>query len=306
MEILNTRMLQYKRNRVTGLAKYMDIILLNKKCIIYNKPLNEAKTIFINTRFKSTLINMFIDEILTELINPIILIIAGEDYTFPNNSDMRMNNHNNRKFQYKNLGKHIMIHKMFVENLEQCIYNAEPIPLGLNPRHCNLYLNYYLNYQNINDSKPLLITNFNKCRNGKGQWSERKEVLILCNTYWKINCVNNTLIKNYKQYLYTLGSYMFTVCVHGGGLDVNPKLWEALLVGVIPIIRENKPYTDIYIKQNLPVVIVKKWNKYTITKKKLKRWYNQYYHYFTDKDKRNKLLNTLTLNYWVKYITKKQ
>ena len=45
-----------------------------------------------------------------------------------------------------------------------------------------------------------------------------------------------------------MGSYLFTICVHGGGLDVNPKLWEALLIGVISIIRENKPYTDIYVR----------------------------------------------------------
>jgi hypothetical protein len=303
MELLNTRMLHYKINRVSGLASHMDIILLNKKCIIYNKLLNGAKTIFINTRLYNTLINVFIDKILPKLTNPITLIISGEDYTFPNNNDKRIRIRNNRVKTYKHLGNHKMIRKIFVENLDQSICNAEPIPLGVNPRDCKTDLKYYLKYQNINDNKPLLITNFNKCRDGKGQWAERKKVLRLCNTCWKKNSVNNPLINNYEEYLTTLGSYLFTVCVHGGGLDVNPKLWEALLLGVIPIIRENKPYTDLYKKHNLPVVIVKKWNKYTITKKKLKGWYNQYYHYFTDNDKRKKLLDTLTLNYWVKYIS---
>ena len=303
MELLNTRMFQYNNNKTSGLAKYMDVILLNKTHIIYNKPLEEANTIFINTRYRNLLINKFIDTILPKISKPITLIIAGEDYTFPNNTDMRMKIRNNRLTAYKNLGKHKMIHKVFVENLDEDLYNTEAIPLGINPRHCNTDLNYYVKYENINNKKPLLITNFNKSRNGKNQWSERNYVLMLCNTHWKKNCVNNTLIKNYAKYLKTFASYKFTICVHGGGLDVNPKLWEALLLGVIPIIIENKPYTDIYIKHDLPVVIVKQWNKHTITRKKLVYWHKLYYHYFTDKTKRTKMLNTLLLEYWVKYVS---
>ncbi len=306
-ELLNTRMFQYKKNKATGLAKYMDIILLNKTHIIYNKPLEEANTIFINTRYSNMLINIFIDNILPNLSKPINLIISGSDYTFPNNTDLRkkfsMNVTDNRVKTYKNLGKHNMIHKLFIENLDEHVYNAEPIPLGVNPRDCNINLNFYLQYENISDKKPLLITNFNKCRDGKNQWRERKHVLTLCNTHWKSNCVNNSLIKKYENYLKYFASYTFTLCVHGGGLDVNPKLWEALLLGVIPIIRENKPYTDIYKKTELPVVIVKKWNKYTITQKKLIKWYNRYYHFFTDKIKRENILNTLLLKYWVNYVS---
>lgn len=303
MELLHTRMFQYKINKVSGLAKYMDIILLNKRHIIYNKTLEDANTIFINTRYRNLLINKFIDTILPKLKKPINVIIAGEDYTFPNNTDMRMHIRNNRVTVYKNLGKHKMIHKLFVENLDEDIYNAEPIPLGVNSRHCKTNLNYYLQYEHINNTKPLLITNFNKCRYGNSQWNERKWVLYLCNNHWKNNCVNHSLIINYEKYLKRFASYMFTICVHGGGLDVNPKLWEALLLGVIPIIRENKPYTDIYRKMNLPVVIVKKWNKNTITRKKLLNWHKLYYHYFTNKTKRKKMLNTLLLDYWVEYVS---
>ena len=121
MEILNTRMLQYKGNIVSGLAKYMDIIILNKKCIIYNKPLNDVKTIFINTSLRNILINMFIDIILPYLTTPITLIISGGDYTFPNNNDKRMRIRNNRLNTYINLGNHRMIRKMFVENLKHII-----------------------------------------------------------------------------------------------------------------------------------------------------------------------------------------
>ena len=151
------------------------------------------------------------------------------------------------------------------------------------------------------ENKPLKITNFNRTRDGNGQWKERGDVDKLCNTNWSRWFIkkNNT---NHKTYLKQMGSYLFTICVHGGGLDVNPKLWEALLLGVIPIIRENKPYTDIYENLDLPVVIVKNWNIDTINENNLTIWYNKYYNYFTNSEKRIKMLNYLSLDFWINYV----
>ena len=106
----------------------------------------------------------------------------------------------------------------------------------------------------------------------------------------------------HTEYLNRLGAYLFTICVHGGGLDVNPKLWEALLVGVIPIIKENRPYTDIYERLDLPVVIVNEWNSDTINEEKLTVWAQTYYTYFTNPEKRKQMLRYLTLDYWVGYV----
>jgi hypothetical protein len=129
MELLNTRMFNWQKGIATGLAKHMDIIILNKNCIIFNKSLDLAETIFINTRLKEILIIFFIDNILPKLTKPINLIISGEDFTFPNNIDKRMLNINhNRLEQFKNLGHHKFINKIFVENLDENIVNALPIP----------------------------------------------------------------------------------------------------------------------------------------------------------------------------------
>ena len=308
MELLNTRMFQWRQNIPSGLAKHMDIILLDYNSIIYNKPLNIAKTIFINTRLHDNLIVYFYNKLLPDLTKPINLIIAGEDYTFPNNTDVRMSGVGvcNNLENLKNLGKHKMINKVFVENLDEHLENILPIPLGINPNECPVDSNYFLNFENIDENKPLKITNFNRIRNGKGQWLERGTVMNLCKTNWSdffmdFMDLNNT---NHKQYLQLMGSQLFTICVHGGGLDVNPKLWEALLIGVIPIIRENKPYTDIYERFDFPVVIVKNWDIDTINKENLIVWRNKYYNYFTDNTKRKKMLNSLSLEFWVKYVQK--
>jgi hypothetical protein len=303
MELMNTRMFNWQNGYASGLAKHMDIIILNKKCIIFNKSLESSKTIFINTRLHEELIIYFIDNILPKLIKPINLIISGEDYTFPNSIDKRMGLkiNNDRLQQFKELGEHKFINKIFVENLDQDIANTFPIPLGINPKECPTNILYFLQYENITINKPLKITNFNRTRDGKGQWEERSYVNYLCEKYWyKYYIKSNHL--THKEYLKLMGKYMFTLCVHGGGLDVNPKLWEALLIGVIPIIKENKPYTDIYERLDLPVVIVKKWDIETINENNLVLWYNKYYIYFTNPIKRKKMLYYLTLDYWIKYV----
>jgi hypothetical protein len=53
MELLNTRKSGSEIDIPTGLAKKMDVIILNKNNIIYNKPLTIAKTIFISTKNKT-------------------------------------------------------------------------------------------------------------------------------------------------------------------------------------------------------------------------------------------------------------
>ena len=45
MELLNTRMFNWQNGRVSGLAKHMDIIILNNNCIVFNKSLDLAQTI---------------------------------------------------------------------------------------------------------------------------------------------------------------------------------------------------------------------------------------------------------------------
>jgi hypothetical protein len=305
MELMNTRMFKWKKEQLSGLAKYMDIIILSDENIIYNKSLEFAKTIFIYTKLGAKLIIYFIDNILPKLIKPINLIISGSDYTFPNNTDKRMKSNAvdyNMLQQFKNLGKHKFINKIFVENLDENIENTLPIPLGINPRECPINIDYFLQFENIDSKKPLKFTNFNRKRTGKGQWRERGYVKNLCKKHW---C--NYYIENdnqlHTQYLQLMGKYTFTICVHGGGLDVNPKLWEALLIGVIPIIKENKPYTDIYKTFDFPVVIVKKWDIDTINEKNLLLWHKKYYEYFTNTIKRKELLQYLTLDFWVNYVS---
>jgi hypothetical protein len=279
----------------------MDVVIVNINNIIYNKPLEQVKTIYINRRQNNLTNSLFtvVTGILDKLTHDVNVIIAGCDATFPNGIDNRFLKVSDT---FKKIGLHARIHKLFVENLDEDIPKTTPIPLGLNPNEGPVTFDFFSNFINIDPSKPLQCTNFNRIRKDPGIWEERKQVFDLCETAWKQLIAINENTKTHEEFLEKMGKSAFTICVHGGGLDVNPKLWEALLIGVIPIIRENKPYTDIYVREDMPVVIVKGWTPSTINLRKLNKWHKMYYGYFTDPQKRERMLTQLSLDYWVNYV----
>ena len=54
--------------------------------------------------------------------------------------------------------------------------------------------------------------------------------------------------------------YAFVISPHGGGYDCH-RLWEALILGCIPIVKTS-PIDTLY--EGLPVLIVKEWSDVTI------------------------------------------
>lgn len=309
MEIHCTR----KRKGLTYFHKNMDIVFQRTTPI---ESIKEATTICLH------LVNLdyFINAALPALVQPINLVMVGSDQTFPNYTDNRRrlpNNGMQKIIPPKNLNilfEHSYINKIFVENLDRACPKTFPIPLGLNAQHSPTKLEYFLENENIDANKPLKFTNFNVGRFNSVQWAERDYVYNLCEDCWQQYYIRTrskgrrrSKLKPHlhKQYLRLLSQYMFTLCVHGGGLDVNPKLWEALLVGTIPITRKNDPYTDIYIDLDLPVVIVEDWGSWSINLEKLTSWRDQYYHHFTNPDKRRDMLDKLSADYWINYVRKK-
>jgi hypothetical protein len=89
--------------------------------------------------------------------------------------------------------------------------------------------------------------------------------------------------------------YPFLICNHGGGIDPSPKSWTAILAGVIPIM-EHFPGDSIY--DDLPVVFIDNWEPDQITPSKLTAWRENLLPYFTDPEKRAKVLDKLMTKYW--------
>lgn len=103
----------------------------------------------------------------------------------------------------------------------------------------------------------------------------------------KISFMENT--KNYNK-------YNFALSPRGNGVDCH-RTWELFLSGVI-VITKTSPLDQMFISNNLPVVILNDWNELNDVnlEKKLQLWYDQHIH----KTSINNILPKLTVNYWLK------
>ena len=89
-------------------------------------------------------------------------------------------------------------------------------------------------------------------------------------------------------------SYDFVLSPAGAGLDCH-RTWEAILAGSIVITRTS-PLDEMFIKNKLPVVILKEWSDLRDNlPEKLKKWYSEYKP-LTDIDL---IIEKLSFNYWL-------
>ena len=69
--------------------------------------------------------------------------------------------------------------------------------------------------------------------------------------------------KEYNDYLNTLATYRYCICVEGNGLDTH-RFWECLYLGVVPICVKNK-WTDRNCNE-LPMIVLNDWNELSTEK----------------------------------------
>ena len=92
----------------------------------------------------------------------------------------------------------------------------------------------------------------------------------------------------------TYNKYNFALSPRGNGLDCH-RTWELFMAGIIVITRTSA-LDEMYIKNNLPVVILNDWNELNDDlENKLERWFTVH------KDKTNiaNIMPRLTFDYWL-------
>eukprot|EP01036_Dinobryon_divergens_P057105 gene57105-76255_t len=99
-------------------------------------------------------------------------------------------------------------------------------------------------------------------------------------------------------WLKTVSQYQFIAITHGGGIDPCPKLFDALIVGTIPIIEITALY-DAY--EHFPVVFVRNltdfmtWPNASLV---MERWVNKLEKYYEPGSHlRNQTLHRLNAKY---------
>jgi hypothetical protein len=322
LRLHSTRELEYINNNpdsIFNLARQCDWYI-TKKGIFKIVDTNEPKVIFLDTFTYKNLVNFTIN-ILPYLKHKFVLVIAGNDYMTPSGQfETNVKYYDIPEWQSvkMKLIDHPNIIRIFVENLDMVHPKLEPIPLGM----CFAKFDTYY-HDILNGVKDIDY--------------DKKDIEVLCqhNIHWKENANPKSWFYGYateriafnelakkaplnklvhlvqhdikdtmwgvkvEDFKANVLRSSFLICIHGGGLDPCPKVWEAILLGCIPIIKKST-VSDAF--KCLPVVIVDEMDEKTITLENLDKWYDEFIPYYKDKEKRKEVLYKLSQKYWIDYI----
>ena len=154
-----------------------------------------------------------------------------------------------------------------------------PLPIGIANsqwKHGNLKLLNEI-IKNNNQKTKLLYTNFSLNTNK----NRRNIKNIIENNFGSIYLKKT----NQKEYLNELSKHKFCVSPPGNGIDCH-RTWEALYLGVIPIVKSH-PHNLFF--QDLPILIINDWKIIT------PEYLNKIYQEFQNKKFNMQFLN---LEYW--------
>jgi hypothetical protein len=250
----------------------------------------------------SGLIALFYKKILPCIDNAtrFVLLIGDEDITTPNQMDGRWKSPIIARRDWDSMLADRRILHFYIEHLdERFSARVSPLPIGLNPEETignnpDTWLGRIAQAPIDVRSRPLRVLSCDRVRDGLGVWSTRARVKSYCESNWTAFCDLRVDIAR-ADFLAEISKYPFIACVRGGGIDPNPKLWSALLAGVIPII-ETFPGDSMY--ASLPVMIIDSWRPEALTPEFLARERRRLAPHFEDKRLRAAVIRQLMADFW--------
>jgi hypothetical protein len=285
---------------ISGFNKNI-VTIKNERKYIYHIRLDHT----FNTIYGAwDILNYFNENVINTITNKFIMIITGEDLTFPNQVDVRWQKKEQLdliKKTYNLIVSHPLLIHCYIENRDEHHYKTSSLPLGINPREMpNMNCDYILNFADNNYIKiakrNLKVVCIHRDRDG-----DRQIINKYKNTIWKDFTITDGNYKHDDWYK-LLKTTPFIICAHGGGIDPCPKVWEALYLDCIPIIKHSA-LDDIY--KQFPVVFVNEFNENTINKDTLQIWMNEYSEFYDNPDKKKMWKYKLYLDYWKNIIQSK-
>ena len=165
-------------------------------------------------------LDSFAKYILPRLTHPFILYSGMNEYTIPNNLDLRFNSKKiKRKFfpLWKDITQHDLLLRWYAENHDLVHPKVSTMPIGLNPREFDPHDRQVFNITKSLYSRPLKVLSVDRVRDGP-QWVDRKNAHLLCAEMQGDLChvANSSL--THREFIATISRYPFLLCVHGGGI----------------------------------------------------------------------------------------
>jgi hypothetical protein len=238
---------------------------------------------------------------LNKIKNPVILITSDGDRDVPSSYD---------KLLVSKLLESPKILKWYTQNYDKTICHEK---LGYYPIGLDMHTRRWLCHFGIN-ILPMSYYRWKKYNlylQLRDKYHDNKVNKIFCDSHLSVShpsrkkmhntLINNNMIEfqnkrvNYKNILKKYAQHRFVLSPRGNGLDCH-RTWEIFLLGSI-VITETSSLDDMYIQNNLPVIILNKYEELnSISSEELNKWYIDN----KDKCKRGNILPKFKPSYWYK------
>jgi hypothetical protein len=275
-DYLQTRV-RHPRSVMPNFALYCDWIIWDRQHIYvdFNSP---PATIYVRSEINA--LNYFISTVLGDIKSNFILVTSSHDTPMPIGFQENFN------LNWEVIVNNKYLKVWFTENRDLIHEKIKPIPLGIPHPDLPSWV------EKENDSS-LVVWSDDFIEKAQSLRNPDRLFKIFGCWYPRVNHPSGTCPQNNNErqmayesliskkeifdwyqpgmsrmeFIRQLGSYQFVLCPHGGGLDPNPKCWEALIMGAIPIVKRNSMSESL---QHLPIAFVDEWSE--ITLKKLVHW----------------------------------
>jgi hypothetical protein len=189
------------------------------------------------------ILEKFLDDVLPGLRHEFVLYTGNADLTIPYQLDRRGSRYP-REFtsRLKSLANDARLRAWYAENLDE-VWHPKVVPslLGFFARHIRrpgTVLNGRMwaataHRQSTRRARRVIATY--RLRGGP-QFDDRRQALAVAQT---LGPNFHTGPVGEGGWLKALGEASHVLCVHGGGNDLNPRLFEALWMGALPIVKRS-------------------------------------------------------------------
>jgi hypothetical protein len=197
----------------------------------------------------------FRNKVLSTLRHPIVLITHHGDV--------------NIKADFWDIAESSFILRWFAQNQIVEHSKVEPIPIGLEDQrlHSAGHVKDFVRLRNpASERKPRIVWGFSMRTNPDERFPCYKSLWknpIADELWWPMNA---------RLYRKEVRKYMFVASPPGNGFDCH-RTWEALYLGVVPIVLDRYPYKE-FIEDGLPMYPIQEWSELrTLDETRLREYY---------------------------------
>ena len=199
-------------------------------------------------------LDAFVDLVQPFIAHPYVLVTAGSDQTLPYQRDRRSEPYDaSLVARIRAIASDPYLVAWFAENLDE-VFAAmvRPFPLGFHKRsHAELWA---ARAAWRAPRRPRRVVAAARVHTRNAQWEDRRRMKLAADARgW------DTANVPFHDWLRVLGNSTHVVCAHGGGWDPNPRLFEALWMGALPIAKRH-PATQLALRR-FPVLWVDDWDE---------------------------------------------